>query len=47
VHTGVWWGNIRETEHLEDPSADGRIIWKWIYRNWVWDMDWIVRGGVG
>jgi len=44
VHTGFWWGNIREKDHLEDPSADGRIILKWIYRNWVGGMDWIVRG---
>jgi len=22
----VWWGNLREREHLEDPDVDGRII---------------------
>ena len=45
MRTGFWWGNIRETDHLEDPSAGGRIVLKWICRNWVGGMDWIVRGG--
>jgi hypothetical protein len=45
MHTGFWWGNIRERGNLEDPSADGRIILKWIYRNWFGGMDWIARGG--
>jgi hypothetical protein len=22
----VWWGNVRERDHLEDPEIDGRII---------------------
>jgi len=26
VYTGFWWGNLRERDHLEDPSVDGRII---------------------
>jgi hypothetical protein len=26
VHTGFWWGNLRERNHLEDPGVDGRII---------------------
>ena len=25
------WGNLRERDHLEDPSADGRIILKQIF----------------
>jgi len=33
VHTGVWWGNLRERDHLEDPSVDWRIL-KWIFRKW-------------
>jgi hypothetical protein len=39
VHTGDWWGNLKERVHLEDPGVDGRIIFRWIFRKWdvrVW-----------
>ena len=39
MNTGFWWKNLRETDHLEDPGADGRIILRWIFRKWdvgVW-----------
>jgi hypothetical protein len=26
MYGGSWWGNLRETDHLGDPSVDGRII---------------------
>jgi len=29
VYTGFWWGNLRETRHLENPLVDGRIISRW------------------
>jgi len=25
---------LGETDHLEDPGADGRIILRWIFRKW-------------
>jgi len=34
VYTRVWCGNLRERDHLEDASLDGRIILKWIFRKW-------------
>jgi hypothetical protein len=27
-HAGIWWGCVREGEHLEDLSVDLRIILK-------------------
>jgi hypothetical protein len=26
VYTRLWWGNLRERDHLEDPGIDRRII---------------------
>jgi len=34
VYTGIWWGNLRKGNHLEDPSVDGRIILRLIFRKW-------------
>jgi len=32
VPTGFLWGNLRKRDHLEDPSVNGRIILRRIFR---------------
>ena len=36
AYTGFWWENLRESDHLENPGIDGRIILRWIFRKWDW-----------
>jgi hypothetical protein len=33
-HTGFWWEDLRERNHLEDLSVDGRKILKWVFKKW-------------
>jgi hypothetical protein len=30
----VWWENLRDRDHLEEPGILGWIILKWIFRKW-------------
>ena len=42
VYTGLWWGNLRERDHLEDPGVDEGLILRWIFMMWdVGAMHWI------
>jgi hypothetical protein len=31
IHTRLYWGNLREGDHLEEPNVDGRIRLKLIF----------------
>jgi hypothetical protein len=46
AYTGFWWRNLRERDHLRDPSVDGRIILRWMFRTWnvgVWiGLSWLM-----
>jgi len=32
VHTGLWWGNLKVLDCLERLGIDGRMILKWILK---------------
>jgi hypothetical protein len=49
-YTGFCWGNLRERDHFVDPGVGGRIILRWIFRNWdvrAWTGSSWLRIGTG
>ena len=32
MSTGVWWGNLKERDGLNDQRADAKVILKWILK---------------
>jgi hypothetical protein len=49
MHTGFWWGNPSERDHLEDLGLGVNIILKWIFEKWdgAWTgLIWL-KSGIG
>jgi hypothetical protein len=34
LHTGFWWGDLREKDRVKDLGVDGRSILKWVLKKW-------------
>jgi hypothetical protein len=41
VHTDVWYGNLRERDHVENLGVGGKIILKWSSSSGMVGMEWI------
>ena len=39
VHSGFWWGNLVEGDHLEDLGVDDKVILKWILNKQSGDVE--------
>jgi hypothetical protein len=49
VDTGVWWGDLRERENLQDTGTDRRIMLTWIFKKWngTWTGLILLKIGIG
>ena len=41
MYTGFCWGNLSESDNVEDPGLGRKIILSWICRKWDRVVDWI------
>jgi len=47
-HTGFWWGNLRDRDHLEDTGIDGEDNIKMGFQEWgTWTVSFVVMTGTG
>jgi len=52
LHIGFWWADLRKGDHLVDLDVNGKIILKWIFKNWnekAWSgLIWLrIETGIG
>jgi len=40
VHSGFWWGNLSERDHLYNLCVVGMIILIWIFKRWDGGLGW-------
>jgi hypothetical protein len=38
MHKKIWWRNLKETKHSENPGADAKITLKWRKDGWSWPL---------
>jgi hypothetical protein len=34
LHTGLWWGDLRERGHLKDIGLNEKILLNWVLTKW-------------
>ena len=37
---GFWWGDLRESDHLEELGIVGKVILKWMLRKYDGERAW-------